>query len=316
MAAFDDEFMPDDLDGFPMSQPQDNDQETDDESDIGGQETSSALLKQLAEDDLGQGQEGQQQGEGQIEGTKSEEGEPDYTSVLQAIAAKAKFNHGQLKLESIDDAIPLIQKGANYDKIQERYNEAQARLQEVEKDPSRSFLQKRAQNAGLSVDDYIKEIEAVDEQRRLDELMAKNIPEDYAREMLDNKKFRETYQSEQEQARAAAAANAKQEADTKDFLEYFAQENGRPFNPQADQVPQEVWEMNSGGVPLKLAFMEHQAQLQKTELARLRAEVEQTKARQTQNQQNQQRAAVGSVSAHGGSNPAPEDPFLKGFEGY
>ena len=96
---------------------------------------------------------------------------------------KVKFNHEEKEL-GYDEAVPLIQKGMNYDKLQER-------LQALESDPRLSYVEKQAERHGLTVTEYLQAVEAQERQAELDDLVANNIPEEYAKEMLAARKDRE-----------------------------------------------------------------------------------------------------------------------------
>lgn len=210
-------------------------------------------------------------------------------SELQKI--RVKFNHEEQEIP-IDEAVPLIQKGMNYDKLQERY-------QALEKDPRLIFVEQMAQEQGMTTEQYLEAVKEAREQRQLNELIQQNIPEEYAREMLENRKFRQQLEAEKK-AKQQEETNKKQFGE---FFEYFQQANGRAFDPNKDQLPQEVWEVHSQGVPLKFAYMEHQNKELKSQLQTLE-----------QNKQNQQRAPIQSVTQFGSNEPTSEDPFLKGFE--
>lgn len=201
-----------------------------------------------------------------------------------------KYNKEEQWL-SKEEARELAQKGKNYDKVQER-------LQSLETDPRLSFVEQLAKQYGMDVQQYIEAVSQQQEQARLDELIQQNIPEDYAREMLENRKFREQIETE----RQTKASEEKKNAEFNEFFQYFQQANGRDFNAQQDEIPQSVWEANASGVPLMYAYMQHQNQQLQQQIQTLK-----------QNESNAQKAPVKSVTAHGGTEVEPEDEFLKGF---
>jgi hypothetical protein len=204
---------------------------------------------------------------------------------------KVKYNKEEMELDE-ERARELAQKGLNYDKVQER-------LQQLETDPRLSFVEELAAQFGMDVPTYLEAVKQQQEEAKLNELLQQNIPEEYAREMLENRKFRQQLESE----RQTKAQEEKQNADYNEFFNYFKEANGRDFNSQSDQIPESVWQATQNGVPLKFAYMQHENNLLRQQL--------QT---QKQNQTNKQKAPVGSVTAHGSNEVASEDDFLAGFD--
>lgn len=135
-----------------------------------------------------------------------------------------KYNKEPVKV-SYDEAPTYIQKGMNYDKLQEKY-------QSLESDPRLSFVETLASSYGMTVDQYMEAVQEQQEQARLNELVEQNIPEEYAREMLENRKFREQFEAERQ---------AKEEG------QRFEQEANELFQEfpdlKPDQIPAEVWQL-------------------------------------------------------------------------
>lgn len=203
---------------------------------------------------------------------------------------KVKFNHEEQEL-GYDEAVPLIQKGMNYDKLQER-------LGQLETDPRLSFVEEMAKEQGMDVPEFLEAVKTAREDRQLQELVQNNIPEEYAREMLDNRKFREQLEQEKQQK----AEEEKRNSEFTEFFEVFQQANDRNYDPSKDQIPQEVWDMHAQGTPLKYAYMQHHNSQLKSQLQTFK-----------QNDKNTKRAPIGSVTSFGGDEPTSEDIFLKGF---
>jgi hypothetical protein len=220
--------------------------------------------------------------------TPTEQTEEARQEALQAL--KVKFNHEEREIP-IDEAIPLVQKGLNYDKVQER-------LQQLESDPRLTFVQELAEQFNMSPEEYISAVKQQREQEAINELVQQNIPEEYAKEMLESRKFREQLETE----RQTKAEEEKQNAEYNEFFNYFREANGKDFNPDKDEIPPTVWEATQNGVPLKYAYMEHQNQQYKSQLQTLK-----------QNVSNTKKAPVGSVTQHGSTELAVDDDFLKGF---
>lgn len=203
---------------------------------------------------------------------------------------KIKYNHEEQEI-GYDDAIPLIQKGMNYDKVQER-------VQELENDPRISFIDQLAQENGMSTDDFLENVRAQREEAQLNELIQQNIPEEYAREMLENQKFRKQFEEQQKQKEQ----EEKQQQDFVEFFDYYQDATGKPYDPKMGDVPQEVWDAAEGGTPLKYAFMEHHVKQLQNKIEALQ-----------QNKQNKTKAPGLGVTQHGGDDPGAEDPFMQGF---
>lgn len=201
----------------------------------------------------------------------------------EARKLKIKFNHQEMELGE-DEAIPYIQKGMNYDKLQEQLNS-------LKSDPRLSFVEELARDNNMTVEQYLNAVKESREQQRLNELIQSNIPEEYARELLESRKFREELQSRQK----AQEAESKRNAEFQDFLETFP-------NIKAEEIPAEVWQLHQQGTPLKYAYMQH-------EHSKLQNEIKVLK----QNQENKKKAPIGGVTAYGSTETVAEDDFLKGF---
>jgi hypothetical protein len=212
------------------------------------------------------------------------------TQQEQPLTFKIKYNKEEQEL-TYDDAIPLIQKGMNYDKQLER-------LQQLESDPRLAFVEQLAQQQGMDVEEYLQAVQVYQEEERLNQLVQQNIPEEYAKEILENRKFREEFENE----RKTKSEQERQNAEYNDFFQYFKNANGRDFDTTTDQIPQEVWDIHANGVPLKYAFMEHHSNQLSNQIKVLK-----------QNQENTKKAPIGSLSAHGSQEVASEDDFLRGF---
>ena len=152
---------------------------------------------------------------------------------------KVKYNHEEREL-SRDEMIQYAQKGMNYDKVYEK-------VTSLENDPRLSFVESQAQRYGMNVNDYIQAVNAQAEQERINELIEQNIPESIAKEILENRKFREQYENERKQYQAEA--QKKQQYD--DFLQSYPD-----VNPS--EIPESVWASFDKGVPLTYAYAMHE----------------------------------------------------------
>lgn len=203
---------------------------------------------------------------------------------------KVKYNKEEMDLDE-DTARELAQKGLNYDKVQER-------LQALESDPRLGFVEELAKEQGMTTEQYLQAVQEYKEQERINELVQKGISEDVAQELLENRKFREQYEAEQK----TKQEEAKKDKEFGEFFDFFKQANGRDFDSKNDQIPQEVWDANKNGVPLKYAYLEHHTK-------QLQAQLQTIK----QNEENAKKAPVQGVTAHGSMETAAEDDFMRGF---
>jgi hypothetical protein len=230
--------------------------------------------------------------------TQEPEIEAEAPETIEALPAeenpflKVKYNGEEMTLDEAR-ARELAQKGMNYDKIQEK-------LQALESDPRLTFVENLAKQNGMDVNQYLEAVQQAQQQAEINQLVQANIPEEYAKEILDNRKFRDEFnRMEQEKAQQVKA-----DAEFNEFFSHFQNTEGRAFDPNKDQIPQTVWEATQKGVPLKTAYMEHQFQQLQQQLKTLK-----------QNEANARKAPVGSVTSNGSvqSVPDEDDPFLQGF---
>lgn len=161
--------------------------------------------------------------------------------------------------------------------------------------PTLSYLEQKAQRLGVTVDQLIENDRKWEEQQALNELIQKNIPDEYAKEILENRKFREQYQKEK-------AEREKQEKERQMMAEFLdAYPDVKP-----EDIPVEVWVEVNKGRNLLDAYIRHENQKLKAEMAKYQ--------QQQQNQQaNQANAATSTGSVKNVTKPQTQDPFLDGF---
>lgn len=225
------------------------------------------------------------QAETTTEVTEVEETKP--TEVAQEpTKLKVKYNHEEKEI-TLEEARELAQKGLNYDKTVER-------LKSLETAPELQFVKELAEENGMTIPEYLQAVKAQKEQQKLDELVQQNIPEELAKEILETKKFRQQMEAEKK----AKEADEKLAKEYEDFQSQFK-------GVKLEDIPPEVWKINAQGIPLKYAYLEHEANNLKNQVQILK-----------QNQANKTKAPVGPVSLHGSQEVAEEDPFLQGFNSY
>ncbi len=197
---------------------------------------------------------------------------------------KVKYNHQDIELGE-DEAVPLIQKGMNYDKLQEKYNAIQSdpRLSKADKVKQVSEL------LGYQSDDELLEAlyqtyyQSAAEQQGL-------TPEQIRRD--HELKQRENALNQKEQT---LTQKHQTEAMYERFLSAFP-------NAKPEDIKPETWQKVQSGMDLTTAYVMQKNQDLADRLKRLE-----------QNQKNKNIAPVSGVTAHGSQDPAGEDDFLAGF---
>jgi hypothetical protein len=179
---------------------------------------------------------------------------------------------------TLDDAKTYAQKGFDYDRIREKYDSSK---------PVLSFVEELAKDAGYQdVNQYLEAAREWKRQQQLEELTSNNIPEDIAKEIIENRQFREQYKIKEAQIK-------EQERQTKEydlFLKSYP-------DVKADQIPEEVWNEFTSGKSLVDAYAKYENNLLKQELAKYR----ETEAAKQKNAENSQ-ASTGSVTGQGAAN--------------
>ena len=230
--------------------------------------------------------------------SKSEDTEVDYKPLLEALSKKVKYNGESVNIENIDDLITNFQKGLNYDKKQEQYENLQNSKVE-------QYVSKKAKELGMTVDEYIEQVENYEreqekekEKSRLEEMINNGVPEDVAKEVIATSQLRKQLQEkenqlkEQEEKTKAENDKNKQYAD---FVEAFP-------NVKPESIPKEVFE-NAQNSTLVSAYKDW---LIKDLEAKLQIK--------EQNEKNA-KSAIGSVTETGTTKKQePSDPFLEGFD--
>ena len=229
--------------------------------------------------------------------TEAKDPEVDYKPLLEALSKKVKYNGESVNIDNIEDLITNYQKGLNYDKKQEQYENLQNSKVE-------QYVSKKAKELGMSVDEYIEQVENYEkeqerekEQARLEEMINNGVPEDVAKEVIATSQLRKQLQEKEnalkEQEEKAKAENDKNKQYA-DFVEQFP-------NVEPESIPKEVFE-KAQETNLVSAYKDWLIKDLETKL--------QIKE---QNEKNASRA-IGSVTDTGTTQKqGPIDPFLEGF---
>lgn len=233
----------------------------------------------------------------EAETEENKEEEIDYKPFLEELSKKAKYNGESVSVDNIDDVISNFQKGLNYDKMAEK-------LSSLENSKAFKYVSQKAQEVGMSVDDYMNQVEEYEkeqqrerDQQRIDEMVANGVPEDVAKEVVATSQLRKELQEEKnrlEKEKETKAAKDKKDKEYAEFLEVFP-------DVKAEDIPKEVF-LNAQKSDLKTAYLEWQN-------AELKKQLEINKT----NSKNKERV-VGPTTEYGnGEEKLTTDPFLEGF---
>jgi len=202
----------------------------------------------------------------------------------EQVRFKVKFNHAEQEL-GMDEAVPLIQKGMNYDRLQERFDSFQ-------KDPRLGKYDKVTEVSkllGYQTDDEL-----------LDALFStyyENTANQQGLTVEQVRKDAELRQRENafnQKAEAAAAAKAENGMYEKFLVAY-------PSIKTTDIKP-ETWALVKQGVDLTTAYTQQRNQDLEAQMKTMK-----------QNLKNVKAAPGTGVTAHGSAEAAVQDPFLMGF---
>lgn len=213
----------------------------------------------------------------------STEPEPNQEPTQESYKLRIKYNHEEMELGE-DEAVPLIQKGMNYDKLQERLNT-------IQNDPAFGKFDKVKQLAELyNMDDdalidalYNQYYESIADQQGLTPEQVRRDHELKQREAVLNQKEQSLTQKQQTEA----------------MYERFL---GQFPNAKIEDIKPETWVKVRSGMDLTAAYVEQRNQELENRLKVLE-----------QNQKNKNTAPVSGVTAHGSQDPAGADDFLAGF---
>ena len=188
-----------------------------------------------------------------------------------------KYNKESLRLDR-EKARELAQKGMNYEKAVER----------AKQEARDAYIAEQGYEwNGKSITTETEYREALREQELLQQYQSYDVPEEVIQELVENKKFREKYETEQQKAEREKA----QERDFQQFLESYP-------SVKPDEIPVSVWEEVESGKSLIDAYMKHENKLLKEKLGLTNKQ----ESIQQRNQENAS-ASIGSVKSNGESAP-------------
>lgn len=204
--------------------------------------------------------------------------------------------NGQNQTLNREQATTLAQKGMNYDKINEK-------LQQALNNPVLKIVESNAKKAGMSVEEYANRMAQFQDSLNIQQIarefknqnpdVSDAVATQYASEVYKN---RQAESAQQEAERARQTAQAEQDAlisEVKAFQERFP-------DVDIESLPNEVIDDINLGTPLMEAYLTYENQQLRNRLANT-----QTNARNRNN-------SVGKVSDNTGSSAGP-DPFIQGL---
>ena len=167
-----------------------------------------------------------------------------------------------------------------------------------------SYVSKKAQELGITVDEYMDQVEAYEqeqekarEQEKLDEMISNGVPEDVAKEVIATSQLRKQLQEEKNQLEKEKKAREDKEREKQEYLDFL---EAFP-DVKAEDIPKEVY-AEARKSNLTTAYMKWQN-------AELKKQVDRLK----QNEKNIS-SSVGSTTQFGSEDETGKtDLFLEGF---
>lgn len=280
-----------------LDQPESDNDNIVDDDDFFGDVDNEVIAEQSGnqEENSGDSEEENQTETDSKEEEKEEE--LDYKPFLEALSKKAKYNKESVEVKDFEEVVNNFQKGLNYDKMVEKYNN-------LENSKAFSYVSKKAQELGITVDEYMDQVEAYEqeqekarEQERLDEMIANGVPEDVAKEVIATSQLRKQLQEEKNQLEKEKKAREDKEKENQEYLDFL---EAFP-DVKAEDIPKEVY-AEARKSNLTTAYMKWQN-------AELKKQVDRLK----QNEKNIS-SSVGSTTQFGSEDETGKtDLFLEGF---
>jgi hypothetical protein len=167
--------------------------------------------------------------------------------------------------------------------VKGRLDKERQRLEgQYKSDPRLSFVETQAKKYGMTTEQYLEAVAKAEEEEKLNELVQQNIPQEYAKKLLEHDKIINEYQSERQ-------ANQQKEAKNKMYQEFL---DAYPdVNPM--DIPPEVWQEVKTGRSLTDAYTRHENKL-------LREKLDGVQSQQQTQQANQKNAVDSTGSAKSG----------------
>lgn len=204
------------------------------------------------------------------------------------------------EVKTVDEQgmISLAQKGLDYDRIREKYNESK---------PVMELFGQFARQAGMDVPAYVAYIrtQAKKAGGMSDEEAKRAVELEDREAAVAAKEARQKDAEAQQQTANQAKSDAaeKRKADIEQFRKAFPDAAKEP-----DKIPKEVWDDVRKGMSLSLAYAKYAIRQEQA----ARKDAEHKAASTEQNQKNSHRSAGSMRSA--GNEHNSRDPFLEGWD--
>lgn len=134
--------------------------------------------------------------------------------------------------------------------------EKQSAERQLKSHPVLSYLEEKAKKLNISVEQLIEKDRQWEEQQKINELVQKNIPEEYARKLLEHDKLLLDYQNERKRSEAQQSKNKMYS----DFIKAYPEVNN-------EDIPVEVWQEVQRGESLTNAYARFENKTLKEKLA-------------------------------------------------
>lgn len=215
--------------------------------------------------------------------------------VVETPKVKVKYNHEEREL-SLDDAAIYAQKGMNFDKVDARAKELEAKI---------SRYENQAKLFGFdNADAMMTNAQSNFVESKVKDMVDQGVAEPMARFLVN--------QEMEKQKTTSPSAPKLDDARRAEIEEFNA------AYPDVTKIPDEVFQMHVSGVRLKTAYgIYEKNKAQADALAKIQAEHKAAQDELAILKQNQASAAkapvVGTVGQSAPTKEEAEDPFLKGF---
>ena len=244
-----------------------------------------------------EGEETDKENQTESDETSKEEDNDSYKDLLEELSKKVKYNKESVQIDSIDDVVNNYQKGLNYDKLQEK-------LSNLENSKAMSYIKHKAEELGLSIDDYMEKVEQYEqdqqkqrEQEKIEDMIANGVPEDVAKEVVATSQLRKELQLEKNKLEREKQERIEKESKDKEYADFI-----KEFpDVKAEDIPKDVF-LDAENSSLREAYMKYQLEEQRKQIEILKKNNENSKH------------TVGSTTERAGVESKTTDPFLMGFD--
>lgn len=206
-----------------------------------------------------------------------------------------KYN-GEEKALSEDEARTYAQMGMNYEKLNGKYEEAQKALEAERNSKTNTIIDRFAQQAGLSREEYVTRLEREMERQEMEKLTEQGMSDELAKELLAARRTQNSVQDEIKELKDRLSRYEQQEEDTRRWAAFLT---NHPDVKGYDALPDEVKAAIANGTELELAYTQF--------------ENRQLKAQLEAKQKNEKNAASAPGSLAGEGEGEALDPFQVAF---